>query len=142
MKRVPLSLEAPKKPRKIDTVASTNEFHEKGIKPFITASVVEISQAFNSSELLVTLDPKSYPGTKSEEFQTYRNDSLRILYNYYGSDASNKFQGRFTKSDRLLKCLYDTLQLEFGGFKTYVNKQNTKIKGENSKRFSFTKKVN
>ena len=43
---------------------------------------------------------------------------------------------------RLLKCLYDTLQLEFGGFKTYVNKQNTKIKGENSKRFSFTKKVN
>ena len=78
-------------------MASTNEFHEKGIKPFITASVVEISQAFNSSELLVTLDPKSYPGTKSEEFQTYRNDSLRILYNYYGSDASNKFQGRFTK---------------------------------------------
>ena len=139
MKRVPLSLEAPKKPRKIDTVASTNEFHEKGIKLIITASVAEISQAFNSSELPVTLDPKSYPDTKSEEFQTYRNDSLRILYNYYGSDASNKFQGRLTKSDRLLKSPYDTLQLEFGGLKTYVNKQNIKIKEENSKRFSFTK---
>ena len=120
-------------------MASTNEFHEKGIKPFITASVAEISQAFNSSELPVTLDPKSYPDTKSEEFQTYRNDSLRILYNYHGSDAANNFQGRLAKSDRLLKCPYDTLQLEFGGFKTYVNKQNIKIKGENSKRFSFTK---
>ena len=92
-------------------MASTNEFHEKGIKLIITASVAEISQAFNSSELPVTLDPKSYPDTKSEEFQTYRNDSLRILYNYYGSDASNKFQGRLTKSDRLLKSPYDTVRI-------------------------------
>ena len=36
---------------KIDTVASTNEFHKKVIKPFITALVAEISQAFDLSEL-------------------------------------------------------------------------------------------
>ena len=51
------------------------------------------------------------------------------FYNYYGSEASNEFQGCFTKSDtnRLLKCLYDALKLEFGGFKTYVNKQKIKV---------------
>ena len=40
-------------------------------------------------QALLTLDPKSYPDTESTEFQTYGNESLRILYNYYGSDASN-----------------------------------------------------
>ena len=74
------------------------------------------------------LDPKSYPDTESKEFQTYGNDSLRILYKYYGRDASNEFQRLLTKSDRILKCPYDALQLEFGGFKTYVNKQKIKIK--------------
>ena len=114
------------------------------IKPFITALVAEISRAFDLSELpvlqaLLTLDPKSYPYTESEEFQTSGNNSLRILYNYYGNDASNEFQGRFTKSDRLLKCPCDALQLEFGGFKTYINKQKIKIKEENLKRYPLTK---
>ena len=73
-----------RKKLKIDTVASTNEFHEKVIKPFITALVAEISQAFDLSELpvlqaLLTLDPKSYSDTESEDFQTYGNNSLRIL---------------------------------------------------------------
>ena len=73
-----------RKKRKIDTVALTNEFHEKVIKPFITALVAEISQAFDLSELpvlqaLLTLDPKSYSDTESGEFQTYGNNSLRIL---------------------------------------------------------------
>ena len=36
-----------RKKREIDTVVSTNEFHEKVIKPFITALVAEISQAFD-----------------------------------------------------------------------------------------------
>ena len=54
------------------------------IKPFITALVAEISQAFDLSELpvlqaLLTLDPKSYSDTESEDFQTYGNNSLRIL---------------------------------------------------------------
>ena len=87
---------------------------------------------------MLALDPKSYPDTESKEFQTYGNDSLRILYNYYGRDASNEFRGHFTKSDRLLKCPYNASQLESGGFKTYVNKQKIKIKEENSKRYSFT----
>ena len=133
-----------RKKRKIDTVASTNEFHKKVIKAFITALVAEISKVFDLSELLVlqvllTLSPKSYPNTESEELQTYGNNSLRILYNYYVSDPSNEFQGRFTKSDRLLRCPYNALQLEYGGSKTYVNKQKIKIKEENSKRYSFTK---
>ena len=59
--------------------------------------------------------------------------------NYYGGDASNEFQERFTKSDILLKCPYDALQLEFGEFNTYVDKQKIKIKEENSKRYLFTK---
>ena len=90
-------------------------------------------------QALLTLDPKSYPDTESTEFQTYGNESLRILYNYYGSDASNSFQESFTKRYRLLKCPYKALQLEFGGFKTYGNKQKIKIKKDNSKRYLFTK---
>ena len=86
---------------------------------------------------MLKLDPKSYPDTESKEFQTYGNDSLKSLYNYYGSNASNEFQGRFTKIDRLLKCPYNVLQ--FGRFKTYVNNQKIKIKEENFKRHSFTK---
>ena len=88
---------------------------------------------------MLTLAPKSYLDTESNKFQTYGNDSLKTLHNYYGSDASNECQGRFTRSDRLLKRPYNVLQLEFGGFKTYVNKQNIKIKEENSKGYSFTK---
>ena len=45
----------------------------------------------------------------------------------------------FTKRYRLLKCPYNALQLEFGGFKTYGNKQKIKIKKDNSKRYLFTK---
>ena len=86
---------------------------------------------------MLKLDPKSYPDTESKEFQTYGNDSLKSLSNYYGSNASNEFQGRFTKIDRLLKCPYNVLQ--FGRFKTYVNNQKIKIKEENLKRHSFTK---
>ena len=56
------------------------------IRQFITALVAEISQVFDLSEFpvlqaLLTLDPKACPGTGSKEFQTYRNNSLRILYN-------------------------------------------------------------
>ena len=39
----------------------------------------------------------------------------------------------------ILPKVIDALQLEFGGFKTYVSKQKIKIKQENSKRYSFTK---
>ena len=75
-----------RKKHKIDTVAWTNEFHKKVIGPFITALVAEISQVFHLSEFpvlqaLLTLDPKAFPDTGSEEFQTYRNNSLRILCN-------------------------------------------------------------
>ena len=64
-----------KKKHKIDVVASTNEFHEKVIKIFITA-LAEISKVFDLSELpviqaLLPLDPKSYSDNESEEFQTY-----------------------------------------------------------------------
>ena len=103
-------------------MASTNEFHEKVIKPFKTAVVAEISQAWfirvTGSTGFLNAWSKILPDTESEKFQTYRNDSLRILYNYYRSNASNEFQGRFTISDRLLKCPCDALQLEYGGFKT------------------------
>ena len=56
-------------------MASTNEFHEKVIKIFITA-LAEISKVFDLSELpvlqaLLPLDPKSYSDNESEEFQTY-----------------------------------------------------------------------
>ena len=61
----------------------TNEFYKTVIKPFITALVAETSQVFDLSELpvlqaLLMLDPKSYSDTESKEFQTYRNNSLRI----------------------------------------------------------------
>ena len=84
------------------------------------------------------LAPRSNLDTESNEFQTYRNDSLKTLHSYYGSDASNECQGRFTRSDRLLKRPYIVLQLEFDGFKTHVNKQNIKINEENSKGYSCT----
>ena len=36
-----------RKKRKIDTVASTNGFHKKVIRPLITILIAEISQAFD-----------------------------------------------------------------------------------------------
>ena len=74
MKCVPLSLETQEKKHKIDTVASTNEFHEKVVKTF-TTTLAEISQVFDLSELpvlqaLLPLDPKPYSDTESENFQT------------------------------------------------------------------------
>ena len=69
-----MALETQEKKHKIDTAASTNEFHEKVMKTFIT-TLAEISQVFDLSELpvlqaLLPLDPKPYSDTESEEFQT------------------------------------------------------------------------
>ena len=38
--------------------------------------------------------------------------------------------GRITRSEKLLGCPYDALELEFGGYKSHFNSQKSKVREE------------
>ena len=37
---------------------------------------------------------------------------LRVLYDFYGNKATDEYHGRITRSEKLLRCSYDALELE------------------------------
>ena len=51
-----------------------------------------------------------------------------MLYDFYGNDAADEYHGRITKSEKLLRCPYDALELQFGGYKSYINSQKSKVR--------------
>ena len=107
----------------------------------------EITAAFDLSDLpilnaFLVLDPISIPGSTSPEFGRYGIDELKVLYDFYGSNATDHYQGRTTRCERLLHCPLQALELEFGGYKSYVGAQRQRIKCEaQTKLNSFTAKL-
>ena len=111
------------------------DFHSKIIKPFITALIKEISSAFDLSDLpilnaFLVLDPVSIPDSTMSVFSSYGLDELKVLHDFYANDATDHYQGRTTRCERLLHCPLQALQLEFGGYKAYVDSQRQRVKRE------------
>ena len=40
-----------------------------------------------------------------------------MLYNFYGNEVANEYHGRITRSEKLLRCPCDALELELGVIK-------------------------
>ena len=51
-----------------------------------------------------------------------------MLYDFYGNKATHKYHGRITRSEKLLCCPYDALELEFGGYKSYISSQKSTVR--------------
>ena len=76
------------------------------------------------------LDPADLPESTSSEFREYVAQELRVLYDFHGNEAANEYHGRKTRSEKLLRCPYDAFELEFGGYKSYINSQKSKVREE------------
>ena len=112
-------------------------FHSEIRKPFLSALMKEILTAFDLSDLpilnsFLVLDPVSIPESTSSDFASYGNNKLKTLHDFYGSDATDTYQGRTTYCEKLLNCQYHQLEMEYSGYKNYVANQKEKIKTEMS----------
>ena len=119
----------------IDVENPTSHFHSKVIQPFISALINEISSAFDLSDLPVlnsflVLDPVSIPEINSSEFNSHGIDQLRTLHHFYATDATDTYEGRTTRCEKLLPCTFQQLEAEFSGYKNYVVNQRQNIKSE------------
>ena len=90
----------------------------------------EITYAFDLSELheliaFLKLDPADLPEITSSEFWQYGTQELRVFYDFMEMKPPMN-----TRSEKLLCCPYDTLEIEFGGYKSYVNSQKTNFQEE------------
>ena len=106
--------------------------HSSTINPFIDALMKEITYAFDLPELPVLaaflkLDLADLPDSTSSEFWEYGTQELHVLYDFYGNESTNEYHGRITRPEKLLHWPYDALELEFGGYKSYINSQKSKI---------------
>ena len=123
------------------------EFHSNVIKPFVTALINEITAAFDLSDLpilnaFLVLNPIFIPDSTSPEFGGYGIDELKVLHDFYESDATYHYQDRTTRCERLLHCPLQALELEFGGYKSYVETQRQRIKCKaQTKQNSFNAKL-
>ena len=121
-----------KKESWIDASVTRIEFHSQTTHPFIDELMKEITYAFNLLELPVLtaslkLDPADLPESTSSEFWEYSTQELHVLYNFYRNEATNEYHGRITRSEKLWHCPYDALELEFEGYKSYINSQKSKV---------------
>ena len=108
------------------------EFHSSTINPFIDVLMEEITYGFDLSELpmlttFLKLDPADLPESTSSEFREYGMQELQVLYDFYGYEAANEYHGRIIRSEKLLRCPYDALELESGCYKSYINSQKSKV---------------
>ena len=59
------------------------------------------------------LDPAGLPESTSSEFREYGTQELGVLYDFDGNEATDEYHGRITRSEKLLRCPYDAMELEF-----------------------------
>ena len=136
-----------RKQSRIDASITRLKFHSSTINPFIDALFKEITYAFDLSELPVLtdflkLDPTDQPESTSSESWEYGTQELHVLYNFYGNEVANEYHGRITRSEKLLRCPCDALELELGGYKSYINSQESKVWEEFlKKQHSFRSKL-
>ena len=119
----------------IATSITRLEFHSSTINPFIDVLMEEITYGFDLSELpmlttFLKLDTADLPESTSSEFREYGMQQLQVLYDFYGYEAANECHGRIIRSEKLLRCPYDALELEFGCYKSYINPQKSKVREE------------
>ena len=113
--------------RKIDVNLSNVEFHQRVAVPFLNALLNEIESAFDMEnikpvEALLVLDPSNIPEVNNSDFGNYGRQEIETLYEFYGKEKTDIYEDHRVTSSALISCTAESLNLEYGGYKNYVDK--------------------
>ena len=76
------------------------------------------------------LDPRGLPDRDSLSFESYSEEELKVLHDFYGAGKQDTFQGRMVQADALYDTQFSSLLLEFRYFKSYVTQQKISLSQE------------
>ena len=107
---------------------SKGDFHTTVVKPFIYALIEEMKGAFDTSNLLVLnaflkLDLWDLLDRDSLWSESYCEEELNVLHDFYGIGKQDMFQGKMVEGDTFYDAQFLALLLEFRNFKSYVSQQ-------------------
>ena len=107
---------------------SKGDFHATVVKPFIYALIEEMKGAFDISNLLVLnaflkLDLWDLLDRDSLWSESYCEEELNVLHDFYGIGKQDMFQGKMVEGDTFYDAQFLALLLEFRNFKSYVSQQ-------------------
>ena len=106
---------------------SNVEFHQRVAVPFLNALLNEIESAFDMEnikpvEALLVLDTSNIPEVNNSDFGNYGRQEIETLYEFYGKEKTDIYEDHRVTSSALISCTAESLNLEYGGYKNYVNK--------------------
>ena len=127
-----------RKKSRIDTNISMEDFHTSVIQPFVKALSNEIASASDLSDLpilnaFLKIDPSCIPTQSDISFTEFGTSELKVLFEFYGKDAVDKYQGKITRAEKIITCPLSSLELEFGGYKNYIATLKEKKKDDHRK---------
>ena len=88
---------------------SINNFHSRVAIPIIKKLILEIEEAFNATDFLVmdafhAFDPRNIP---KDLPSGYGEKEIDLVYDFYGSNKINIFQGKRNEATAIIKCSKD-----------------------------------
>ena len=116
---------------RVDNSVMVEHFYSSTAVPFIKALIVEMKGAFSLDNLpvlraMMCLNPDKMPKENDEKFLDYDKNDISTLYDIYGKQRDDVFEGRRVTSLPILACTADSLAAEYNGYKAYVARQRIK----------------
>ena len=72
---------------------------------------------------MTCLNPDKIPKENDEKFLNYSKNGISTLYDFYGEQRDDVFEGRRVTSLAILACTADSLAEEYNGYKAYLARQ-------------------
>ena len=87
--------------------------------------MVKMKGAFSLDNLpvlraMTCLNPDKIPKENDEKFLNYGKNDISTLYDFYGKQRDDVFEGRRVTILPILACTADSLAAEYNGYKAYV----------------------
>ena len=106
-------------------------FYSSTTVPFIKALNVDMKRTFSLDNLpvlraMTCLNPDKIPKENDEKFLNYGKNDISTLYDFYGKQRDDVFEGRRVTILPILACTADSLAAEYNGYKAYVLRQRIK----------------
>ena len=116
---------------RVDNGVTVEHFYSSTSVLFIKALIVEMKVAFSLDNLpvlktMTCLNPDKIPKENDEKFLDYGKNYISALYDFYGKQRDDVFEGRKVTSLSILACTADSLAAEYNGYKAYVLRQRIK----------------
>ena len=75
---------------------------------------------------MTCLNPDKIPKENDEKFLDYGKNDISMLYDFYGKQSGDVFEGRRVTSFPILACTADLFVVEYNGYKACVARQRIK----------------